>query len=603
MPAQKNRKRLPPTAPSTQAAEPAPAVQSMGGKELARHLSDPQRDATVVVVSHVPAQEFRLDTSALAARLGAEARVIEVVSGPETHQLQNGLPPRLHIFGTGARVYPHGDRWTDRVPRPHLAYRTEDQAKIYETLEHEVLAATHFEPVRTSTASLPVIAEAVVTGFPAEDRAMVELVRSGGQAVIRSGDLLPGIPLDWLVAKGQKLSGVLDPASHVLDVKDLLRPGQSPVTVYSHGNVALARVKSVSPRHATVQLWPGSDFRIGVEHISSNDLDSAEDLLTEGEVVRVRVLYEHGAVLLSMLDVDDDEPAVPAPALLLGGPPWLDYNRPYASIFTIGSTVPSPAPDGPDGVGETRPPGVEHAPKEALLTPAERRTALQCTQRELEAARRTVAELLAAAKRQGATDKVARALQDQLETERRSAEGLARMLNNAEHQLEVLRTELARTKTSLVQVRQQRRSATSRSENVPETLFLDPAEQFDFDLRLLWAQVVPAAEKGAHPLGSYSASPAFLESWSALTEQQRSKTMRAVVDLVADRQGPLRKREPHVLRLNDGAHAAPTMRGDDVCWRLYVEQGTAAALRLHYWKLPAGGYELHAVVPHDVVKP
>ena len=69
-----------------------------------------------------------------------------------------------------------------------------------------------------------------------------------------------------------------------------------------------------APTHALVHLWPGSDFRIGVERISSNDLDSAVDLLTEGEVVRVRVLYENGAVVLSMLDVDDDEPATSRPS-------------------------------------------------------------------------------------------------------------------------------------------------------------------------------------------------------------------------------------------------------------------------------------------------
>ncbi|MDD0856994.1 hypothetical protein NHF46_02615 [Arthrobacter alpinus] len=77
-----------------------------------------------------------------------------------------------------------------------------------------------------------------------------------------------------------------------------------------------------------------------MEHISFNDLDSAEDLLTEGEVVRVRVLYHNGAVVLSMLDVDDDEPAVPTPPLLRGGPPWLDLERPYASIFANRSPFP-----------------------------------------------------------------------------------------------------------------------------------------------------------------------------------------------------------------------------------------------------------------------
>ncbi|MFB9166565.1 hypothetical protein [Arthrobacter psychrochitiniphilus] len=608
MPAQKNRKRLPAPeslshpAPAQPAAE-HPAVEQLSGKALAALLMDPQRNVTVLVISHIPEQQFRIDPHVLAARLGQEARTFMVVNGDETHQLEKGLPSRLHIYGTGARVYPHGERWLERVSRPHLLHRSTALPQLYDTLEHEVLAAQRFNPSRPHTASLPVISPAVVKGFPGEDRALVELLPGGETALIRSEDLLPGIPLDWLVAKGQELTGVLNPATHVLDIKALLLPHPSPVTVYQQGDVALGRVKSVSPRHAWVQLWPGSDFRIGVERISSNDLDSAEDLLTEGEVVRVRVLYENGAVRLSMLDVDDDEPAVRAPALLRGGPPWLEANRPYASIFTTGTAVASPSPQVPLDNGAAGLSGVDLSQQESLLSPAQRRSALQSTQMQLEAARHTIAELLAAAKRQGATDQVARALQDQLKEERRGSGELARELHLAEHQVEVLKTDLAKTREALVQVRRQRRSATSRTESTPEKLFLDPEEQFNFDLLALWARMVPAAEKRLHPLGNFSSSPQFLESWAALTEQQRNKTLRAVVDLVADRQGPLRKREPHVLRLNDGAHAAPTLRGEDVCWRLYVEQGTAGALRLHYWKLQTGGYELHAVVPHDVVKP
>ncbi|MFQ4147650.1 hypothetical protein AAGW05_02965 [Arthrobacter sp. LAPM80] len=605
MPAQKNRKRLPPPEDS-RAAQIFP-VHRKSGSALAEYLMDPARAHAVVVVSFIPGAALRIDAAAVAAQVGAEAEVFEVANGVETHHLQHGLPEHLHVFGTGARVYPHGPQWAARTPNPHVPHHASQLPALYQTLENEVLAAEHFQsPRQTSTGPLAVVSEAVVKGFPSADRAMVELVPSGEQAVIRGEDLLAGIPLDWLVSKGQRLTGSIDPAGHVLDVKDLLLPRPSPVTVYKSGDVALARVKSVQPSHAVAILWPGSDFRIGVERISSNDLDSAEDLLTEGEVVRVRVLYENGAVLLSMLDVDDDEPAVPAPPLLRGGPPWLVFERPYASLFTAGTPAPAPAQGSPAATGAGREPGlsgVELARPEALLSAAERRTALQSTQMQLESARRTIAELLAEQKRRGATDKVARALQDQLEVEQHEAVKLARLHNAAVHQLDALKDELARAKASLVQLRQQRRSASNRTENAPETLFLDPAEQFNFDLTLAWARTVPAADKAAHPLGSYGSNQHFLESWAALNEQQRAKTLRAVVDLVAGRTGPLRKREPHVLRLKEGAHAGATLRGEDVCWRLYVEQGTAGALRLHYWKLASGGLELHEVVTHDVVKP
>jgi len=132
---------------------------------------------------------------------------------------------------------------------------------------------------------------------------------------------------------------------------------------------------------------------------------------------------------------------------------------------------------------------------------------------------------------------------------------------------------------------------------------LAPEEQFHFELTAEWARRVPASDKAAEPLGDYVIGPQFLASLALLTSTQRTKALRAVVDLVAARQGPLHNRKPHLLRENEGAHAPARTRGEDICMRLAVEQGTAGALRLHYWKLKAGGFELHEVVTHDAVKP
>lgn len=603
MPAQKNRNRL--SQPQGNAVSRS-TVHYLDGTSLARHLMDPERSQTAVVVSHVPRESHRLDARLLAQRLGDGVRVYEIENGLQTHRLEDGLPPGLQIFGVGARVYPHGHEWELRVPGPHVARHMWQLGKIMDSVEQEVLAARNFSAPQVVTAPVPVVVQARVIGFPAEDRALVELPASGKQALIRSGDLLPGVPVEWLVRRGQQLSGVLDPVEQVVDVRGLLLPLPSPIRLYGHGEVALARVKSVSPAQAVVELWPGHEARIDIGRISSNELDSAQDLLTEGEVVRVRVLYASGAVRLSMLDVDDDETAVPAPALLRGGPPWLDSDRPYAGLPASGAPPEpprsSPREDADDVAAGAA--GVEHSEvQEPAPNPSKRRVALQSTQMQLEAARHTIAELMAGQKRRGATDKLARALQDQLAQERERSLALVREANEASHQIAALKEELAKTKASLVKLRQKMRSANSQTDGLQETLFNHPDEQFNFELLHMWARVVPASDKAEQPLGSYVASQHFLDSWTRLTGQQRNKALRAVVDLVADRQGPLRKREPHILRQNEGAHAAPTMRGNDVCMRLYVEQGTAGALRLHYWKLDAGGVELHEVVRHDVVKP
>lgn len=596
MPAQKNRNRL------QTSTDAKPQVHRVGGRELAQHLMNPQRAKAAVVISYLPEVTLRMDADQLAARVGKDADVYELANGNETRKLESGLPEKLHVFGNGVRIYPNGPHWPQRIARVHLLHHHSQLPELYEKVAKEVLYAQ--APANlTGAVPVPLSVEAVVIGFPFQDRAMVEVVPGGARAMVHGEDLFPGIPLEWIMSKGQRITGIFDPLTRRLDIKELLLPRPSPVTVYKPGDVALARVSTVCPTQAVVQLWPGSAFHINAPSISSNDLDSLQDLLTEDEVVLVRVGYNNGAVRLSMLDVDDDEPIVPAPALVRGGPPWLDLNRPYASIPSASAPVAEPGPAMACRENQGQLAVVVPENGGPPLNSAERRTALQSTQWELERARHIIDELMSAAKKQGATEQVAKALQDQLGKDRAAAAGLARMLNAAEHQIDALKDELAKTKASLVQLRQQRRSEGSRSGRAGEDMFLEAAERFSFELQYAWAAAVPAVEKAAHPLGKFHSSQHFLEAWAALTAQQRGKTLRAVVDLVADRRGPLRKREPHPLRLNEGAHAGPTLRGDDVCMRLYVEKKTPGALRLHYWKSPSGGLELHDVVNHDVVKP
>ncbi len=617
MPAQKKRRK--PLAAAIEPDPTGPPVFHLPGTAVAELLVGAERSGTAVVVSYkADAGACRIDAPALARLLDGEAEVYELQNGAETLRLQAGLPEGLEVYGTGARVYPAGPGWPAATPEPRLVYPHTKLAELMQDLAADVRTAAHrIAPPSVPAAPKPAAAMATgtVRGFASGDhsRALVKLATTGELATIRAEDLLPGVPLDWLLTPGQQVSGVLENDLHTLDIRALLQRPGSPVTTYRAGDVALARVKSAAATHAVVSLWPGADFRIGVERISSNELDAAEDLLTEGEVVRVRVLYEGGAVVLSMLDVDDDDPHVPAPPLVAGGPPWLDLDRPYASIFA--PPVPSAAADAADGTnttavlpgtdGETGGGGSGVVPggEEPALTASERRTALKSTQMELEAARHTITGLLADADLRGATDRIARLWQDKYGAERETADLEARRHAEAERQLAALRAELARTKAKLVNARQQRRSAASKSDPAPAALFTDPVEQFGFDLHNEWARMVPAVDKAAEPLGEYTVGPYFLASLAVLAPPQRAKALRAVVDLVANREGPLRNRKPHVLRENEGAHAPARMRGDDACWRLYVEQGTAAALRLHYWKLKSGGFELHEVVPHDAVKP
>lgn len=148
MPAQKNRNRLPPAAGILPAGQlpgdnPATEVHRVGGAELAKYLRDPDRQLTAVVLSHLPGNPLRLEADVLAAKLGADVQLFELASGIETRRLETGLPGNLHIFGNGARVYPHGTNWQARTTRPLLLQRTAQLPKLYEKIQREVLAAQH----------------------------------------------------------------------------------------------------------------------------------------------------------------------------------------------------------------------------------------------------------------------------------------------------------------------------------------------------------------------------------------------------------------------------------------------------------------------------
>jgi hypothetical protein len=601
MPARKKRKLPADDSLSPAVEPPLHPVLHWPAADLARHLLSDTRLRPAVVVAVPPQPEqARFDASVLAARLGPDTDVFEIATGSETYTLGALLPKDTQVYGSAVRVYSADLAWTAEPGLSPLRM-VQDQAAV-ERLSAQVVSDVGKAAKRASAplrraAPKPFRATASVKGFAAQgSRAIVVLNDDGHEASIHAEDLVPGVPLDWVLSKGQVLTGVHHPTTGTFDIRSLLhRPAFS--ATYRHGQLALARVSSVSPTQARLKFWPGTEFSIGIDHISSNELDSAQDLLTEGEVVCVRVLFENGAVMLSMLDVDDDEAVIQAPSLIPGGPPWLSLDRPYAGIFTAPPTGSDPA--GFDAGAAAN--GAHFF--EPVLSPAERKTALQSTQYQLVAARHTIAALQKQLDQRGATDAVARALQDQVDAERKKADELGQRYNEVFHRVEGLKAELARVKANLVDAKRRLRTTSSRTESETIVAFAAPAEQFRHEVYVTWADTVSPGDKAAQFLRDYTIGPEFLATLAALPARRRTKVLRAVVDLVANREGPLRNREPHPLRQNDGALAPPQMRGDDVCWRLYVEQKASAALRLHYWKLKDGGVELSRVVGHGDVKP
>lgn len=123
-------------------------------------------------------------------------------------------------------------------------------------------------------------------------------------------------------------------------------------------------------------------------------------------------------------------------------------------------------------------------------------------------------------------------------------------------------------------------------------MFADAGDEIRFRVMSLWAEQTTPQEKQQSPLPKYVLGPEFaasLEELSAHNIGLLDKVARAVLRVLLGQD-----RDGHKLDITgkvreDGA----------VAWRSYVEQKTASARRLHYWRLPGGSIELSRVVLHD----
>ena len=84
-------------------------------------------------------------------------------------------------------------------------------------------------------------------------------------------------------------------------------------------------------------------------------------------------------------------------------------------------------------------------------------------------------------------------------------------------------------------------------------------------------------------------------------DKYRSKVIKACADVVIGSPDLLARRQDHALRLGSGGNDPARVRDRDAAHarRCYVEHGTPAARRLHYWHLPDGSIEFASVNVHD----
>jgi hypothetical protein len=75
-----------------------------------------------------------------------------------------------------------------------------------------------------------------------------------------------------------------------------------------------------------------------------------------------------------------------------------------------------------------------------------------------------------------------------------------------------------------------------------------------------------------------------------------------VVEVLTGQAPHLPGRDAHQLRTGDAGSRYVNRADGATCWRVALQQDTAAARRLHYWRI-RDRYELSRVVLHDNFRP
>jgi hypothetical protein len=577
----------------------------VSGQQLAEEITAPGRTKPVAVVAwHPDKPDNWIDADHIARELGDLADVYRLENGPESFSFGDHLPFGANVYGNAARVYDPDLEWMNNVYKSPLRMsQSRTQAKAAaENIIEDVLNRVTSIPAPTVAEVAPLrevqgVVKAFVSGG---SRAVVEL-SDGQNCTIQRERVSPPVRLDWMLAVGQGITGILNESDRTLDISELKTVPRL-AEIYRPGDLVLALTERVTAKQATLTLFPGSSWPIEADRISSNPLDTVDSLLTEGEVVVVRFLHERGAVVLSLIDVDDDAEVRDAPALLQGGTPWLKADRHLVEQARTGAAsvacLADPAAGGNTVTGDLAP-GGPVKPSSALLSVQLQLDAARAELARLEGARGTSSQAEAGPE---AVQRNVATLEQELELERRQV--AAERARNDE-----LSTKNAKQREDLRTLRAANRRAQQALQRATSEALGDFAtveDRFRHELYLAWVKNIPATEKSKYPWPlSYSIGSEFLESLYAHGEPGvLAKALKAGVEILTGSGERSRAREIHPLRAGAGAEAVQVQRPDEAkCFRASIERAVPSARRLHYWKLRDGSIEFSRLVVHDDFRP
>lgn len=317
-----------PASARTEAGRPAPVLRTISdAAALGAWLHSHGRPLPAVVVSRAShAGAPFADVTAIREALSGIADVFEIANLQASWAFSEAVPPRCQVYGGAGRAYPVGTDWeADPLLSPlRFAYGTFDTTRITRELIADAMQMASRTGGRFGDRTprrAPV--EGTVKGIVGE-RALVGI--PGHEDAVCWPELLePGLSAERLFEKGMQIRGEFDPETKRIDVRGMRRDAIGALADYRPGVTILARVESVQPDKCSLELFPGVTRVVPGGDITADGTDPRL-LFRPGDIVPVWFGGQDDdgdEWLLSLVDADEPDAAVPAPSVLEGGPPWL----------------------------------------------------------------------------------------------------------------------------------------------------------------------------------------------------------------------------------------------------------------------------------------
>lgn len=594
---------------------------------LASAILDPKRQQPMIVVTtakythsdHIP--QVTLDEAEeLRAAVGDIADIAIVATGGVSFALEAALPDHWHIFNGACRSYPTGILADPDIRRSPLRRRRSGEAAseqvISDALGHAQSAGILEEKPKGSISTT-----GTITGFLLDGEQALADVGALMPAVVWRDMTSPGIPLDWVVAKGATVPGELDRDHNRFVLRKRAFDAGGFLREFPHESVTLALVDKVAQDKAVLRVHPDLAITVHRSDVSSNPLDVLDLFFVEGEAVRARVVHlPTGKPHLRLSDIDEDEPVIPPVPVVEGGSPWLVEGRNLPSPverpeieeplpIAGGSDVPtteageSAAPPLPSAAAPLPMPGPRPAaPTGAPLPnhgtaapPGDSKTAIQSMSMKITALNAEVERL----RREAG---LMESLRQEFDVTRRTLRDTRAELGNARESIANFR-ELHKKAINELRKARKGQPTPARVDGPRERRERWPNDEswLRNEIELAWIERVPRVDKLRLPLpDDYLIGPRFAESLNSLDDGHFDKAMKCVVDVLTDRAKDLASRDLHRLRTGDGGSDAARIRAEDgaVAWRAAIEINAASARRLHYWTID-NRIELSRVGLHD----